>query len=301
MTQPSLPELMTVSEVADYLRIRERTVYELVRTNRIPCSRLSGKLLFPRRLIELWVAQSSDYPHAVVHMTAPPPVVAGSHDPLLEWSLRESLSELALLGGGSTDGLARFAAGHAVACGLHLADPATGEIDAQGLQEKLAGIDFVLIEWARREQGLVVPPGNPLKIGGIADLKRPKLRFAARQTGSGSQVLLTRLIAAAGLAEDKLALAGKPARNETDIAIMVRDGKADTGLAIHAAAREIGVDFEPLVWERFDLAVRRNAYFEPPMQKLLAFTRTPDFRDRAAALEGYDVSGTGRVVLNPPR
>ena len=63
-TTNNSPDLMTVSEVADYLRVRERTIYELVRTQRIPSCKLSGKLLFPKRLIELWVAQSADYPNA---------------------------------------------------------------------------------------------------------------------------------------------------------------------------------------------------------------------------------------------
>src|SRR5881394_1895358 len=98
------PDLMTVTEVADYLRVRERTIYELVRTQRIPSCKLSGKLLFPKRLIELWIAQSADYPHAVSHLASPPPVIAGSHDPLLEWAARESKCELAILVDGSTAG-----------------------------------------------------------------------------------------------------------------------------------------------------------------------------------------------------
>ena len=301
MTQSTVPELMTVSEVADYLRIRERTIYELVRTRRIPCSRLSGKLLFPKRLIELWVAQSSDYPQAAIHLAAPPPVVSGSHDPLLDWSLRESDSELALLGGGSTDGLARFAAGQATACDMHLADAETGLYGIEMAEKSLAGIDFVVIEWAKRHQGLIVASGNPLKIRGIADLKKAKVRVAQRQVGSGSALLFVKLIEDAGLTMDDLTIAGKPARSETDIAVMVRDKKADVGLAIHAAAHELGLDFIPLQWERFDLVVRRIEFFEPPMQKLLAFMRTLEFAERAKTLGGYDVSGTGRVIFNARR
>src|SRR5262249_56939314 len=116
---------MTVTEVADYLRVRERTIYELVRTQRIPSCKLSGKLLFPKRLIELWVAQSADYPHAASHLTPPPPVIAGSHDPLLEWAVRESRCELAILVDGSTGGMHRLLAGPAGALGVHLIDPGT--------------------------------------------------------------------------------------------------------------------------------------------------------------------------------
>src|SRR5690349_9184159 len=133
------PDLMTVTEVADYLRVRERTIYELVRTQRIPSCKLSGKLLFPKRLVELWVAQSADYPQAQTHLAAPPPVIAGSHDPLLEWAARESKCGLAILVEGSTSGMHSLMAGHAVACGLHLIDPITGDYNASGLTRSLPG------------------------------------------------------------------------------------------------------------------------------------------------------------------
>src|SRR5262245_43487863 len=108
MTTRDVPAMMTVTEVADYLRVRERTIYELARTQRIPTCKLSGKLLFPKSLIELWVAQSSDYPRAATHLAAPLPVIAGSHDPMLEWAGRESRCELAILVDGSTSGMQRL-------------------------------------------------------------------------------------------------------------------------------------------------------------------------------------------------
>jgi len=301
MDTHSIPELMTVREVADYLRVRERTVYELVRTQRIPSCKLSGKLLFPKRLVDLWVAQSADYPHAATHLAAPAPVIAGSHDPLLDWSVRESNCELALLVGGSTDGMQRLLAGQAVACALHLVDPATGRYDATMLSKSLPGIDFVVIEWARRRQGLIVAPGNPAKIKSVADLRKRGARVAVRQEGSGSALLFSKLVADAGLTPGDLKTADPPVRSETDVAIMVREGKADAGLAIEAVAKEQGLDFVPVQWERFDLVVRRVEYFEPPLQRLFAFTRTPPYRDRAAALGGYDVSNTGAVVFNARR
>jgi excisionase family DNA binding protein len=301
MDTRDIPELMTVREVADYLRVRERTVYELVRTQRIPNAKLSGKLLFPKRLIDLWVAQSADYPHAATHLAAPPPVIAGSHDPLLDWAVRESGCELALLVGGSTDGMQRLLAGQAVACALHLVDPATGQYDASLIAKSLPGIDFVVIEWARRRQGLIVAQGNPAKIKSVADLRRKGARVALRQEGSGSALLFSKLVADAGLALDDLTPAERPVRSESDIAILVREGKADAGLAIEAVAREQGLDFVPVQWERFDLVVRRVEYFEAPLQRLFAFAHTAAFRDRATALGGYDVKNTGAVVFNSRR
>ncbi|MEX0758629.1 MAG: helix-turn-helix domain-containing protein, partial [Tistlia sp.] len=105
-------ELMTTREVADYLRLKERRIYELVRQRAIPCTRVTGKWLFPKPLIDLWLSRHLEgSPPA----SAPPPVVAGSQDPLLDWAVRESGCGLALLPGGSLDGLARLARGEALA------------------------------------------------------------------------------------------------------------------------------------------------------------------------------------------
>jgi len=295
------PDLMTVMEVADYLRVRERTIYELVRTQRIPNCKLSGKLLFPKRLIELWVSQSADYPQAATHLAVPPQVIAGSHDPLLEWAARESRCELAILVEGSTAGMHRLLAGQAVACALHLIDQTTGQYDASIVAKSLPGLDVVVIEWAKREQGLIVAPGNPLKIGAVSDLRHRAVRVALRQEGSGGALLLSKLIKDAGFELSDLKIAGERVSSETDIAVVVREGKADTGLAIEAAAREHGLDFVPLQWERFDLAVRRVEYFEPPLQRLFAFARNQAFRDRAALFGGYDVTNTGGVMFNARR
>jgi molybdate-binding protein len=184
---------------------------------------------------------------------------------------------------------------------LHVIDPVTGRYDASILAKSLPGLDFVVIEWARRQQGLIVAPGNPAKIGSVADLRRGGIRVATRQEGSGSALLFSKLVRDAGLSVADLEVSGRPVSSETDIAVAVREGNADAGLAIEAAAREQGLDFVPLQWERFDLVVRRVEYFEPPLQRLLAFTRTEPFRDRAALLAGYDVANTGAVVFNARR
>lgn len=290
------PELMTTGEVAAYLRLKERKVYELVRLRRIPCARVTGKLLFPRQAIDLWVARQTEF--AGPELRAPPPVAAGSHDPLLEWALRESGSELALLTGGSADGLRRLAAGEAVLAGLHIVDAESGEYNVPSVRALGDLADVVLVEWAAREQGLVAPPGNPAGIARLADLAAKRLRVAHRQEGAGAQTLLRHLLAREGLRYEDLALAGPPALTETDLAAAVLEGRADCGLAIAAVARQFRLAFIPLHRERFDLALRRRDYFELPVQKLLRFAATPAFAARAAELGGYDIAGLGRVVYN---
>jgi putative molybdopterin biosynthesis protein len=286
---------MTTGEIAAYLRVGERTIYELVRRRRIPCTRAAGKLLFPRHLVDLWLEGGIELDDRPARR--PPPVVGGSHDPLLEWALREARSGLAVLEGGSMDGLRRLAAGEVMAAGLHILDPASGTYNVAALRA-LAGLaDIVLVEWAWRCQGLVLAPGNPLGIGRVADLVRPTIRVARRQEEAGAQLLLRHLVGAAGARYGEIG-EGPVAGNETDLAALILDGKADAGLAIESVARRFRLDFLPLQRERFDLALRRRDYFEPQFQALLGFAREARFAERAAELGGYEVATLGRVRYN---
>jgi putative molybdopterin biosynthesis protein len=290
----TVTDFLTTSEVAEYLRIKERTVYELVRNRRIPCSRATGRLLFPRSMIDAWVRAQVDYVGTAIE--ASPPVIAGSHDPLLDWAIRESGCELALMTGGSSDGLRRLELGKAVAAGLHLLDPASGDYNGPAMASSAQFAEFVLVHWARREQGLVVARGNPRRILSIADLARPGLTVARRQDGSGSQLLLLHLLARAGLDRARLNWLESPMRSESDVAAAVLEGRADCGLAIASVTTVHPLDFIPIHRERFDLAMRRRDYFESPLQRLLWFTRAADFSERARALGGYDVAATGKIM-----
>jgi putative molybdopterin biosynthesis protein len=294
----AMPEFLTTKEVATLLRIKERKVYELVAEHAIPVSRVTGKLLFPREMVEAWVWQHAECQGGIEGLPRRPPVLAGSHDPLLEWALRQSGSELAAFFDGSLDGLGRLAAGKAIAAGLHVYEPEAEDWNRGHLQRALAGMPVVLIEWAVRVQGLVVPPGNPNGIGGLADLAGRTL--IPRQERSGSHLLLDHLLRKEGLERTRLELVGPPARSEAEVALAIAEGKADAGFAIETVARQFRLGFVPLFRERFDLAVWRRDYFEPPLQHLLAFCRTAAFQTRAEELGGYDVSGLGQVHFNGP-
>ncbi|NIM72318.1 MAG: helix-turn-helix domain-containing protein [Gammaproteobacteria bacterium] len=293
-----LPQFLTTKEVADLLRIKERKVYELATDGAIPVSRVTGKLLFPRELVELWVQRHVEYQGGRESLRPHPLVLAGSHDPLLEWALRESGSGIATFFDGSLDGVQRLAAGTALAAGLHVHDAASGEWNREIITRAMPGMPVVMIEWARRRQGIVLPAGNPAGVAGVRDLLG--LKVIPRQPNAGSQVLLEQLLEAEGIAADALQRVGPAARSETDVALAVADGKAEAGFAIEAAARQLRLDFVPLADERYDLAVWRRDYFEAPMQRLLAFAREPALAGRAEELGGYDVSELGKVHYNGP-
>jgi excisionase family DNA binding protein len=293
---PETPAMMDTREVAAYLRLKERRIYDLVRERAIPHVRGSGKLLFPRDDIDRWLrdrpAQAKAMPRAR------PPIVAGSHDPLIEWAVRESASGLAILACGSRAGIDALARDEASAALAHWRDEPSGEYNVPLVQALLAGRDIVVIEWARRSQGLLLPAGNPHRVRGLADVARKRLRIATRQPESGSHRLLAHLLGSAGLGDDDLVHAPRVAHGESEVAAMIAAAEADVALAIESAAYEHRLAFVPLAVERVDLVVHRRDAFEPPLQALLAWMRTRAFADKAAALRGYDVGNTGRVVFN---
>ena len=289
-------EMMDTREVAAYLRLKERRIYDLVRQRAIPHVRATGKLLFPRAQVDAWLTAKGAAPVAATRVR--PPIIAGSHDPLLEWSARESHCGLAILAHGSRAGIDALASGDATAAAVHWLDEASGDYNVPLIREALAGADVVALEWARRTQGLLLAAGNPKRIRKVADLSRKGLRIAKRQPGAGSDRLFRHLLTKAGLDADALATFGRPAHAESELAAFVRDGHADVGLGIEAAARANGLAFVALATERLDLVAFRRDAFEPPLQALLAWTRAPEFIAEARKLGGYDVANTGRVVFN---
>jgi putative molybdopterin biosynthesis protein len=290
--------MMDTREVAAYLRLKERRIYDLVRRNALPYVRATGKLLFPRAQVDAWLAAKAGLPPAVARSAPVPIIVAGSHDPLLDWAARESGSGLAVLACGSRGGLDRLVAGDAMPAALHWLDTASGEYNVPLVRARLPDADVVMVEWARRNQGLVLAQGNPLRIRNLADLGATRARVIGRQPDAGSHRLLEHLLAEGGVASTALNWIARPALAETDLAAAIATGAADAGVAIEAAARAHGLEFLPLRTERLDLVVRRRDYFEAPVQALLTFARSPEFFARAATLGGYDVSHTGRVVFN---
>ncbi|MEX0729703.1 MAG: helix-turn-helix transcriptional regulator [Aquisalimonadaceae bacterium] len=287
---------LTTSEVAAYLRLKERKVYDLVRQGQIPCTKVTGKLLFPRQAVDLWLLNHMEGDQ---HTSRPiPPVLAGSNDPLLDWALREANADLAMLCHGSGDGVRLLLEGRAMAAGLHLVDRATGEYN-KPLRWGLGGMrDLVLIHWARRQQGLLLAPGNPQGIHRVRDLAGGKVVVVRRQPEAGADTLFNLLLDRDGVDPRGLREAPGRALSEDDLALDIREGRADCGLAVEAAGRRHGLDFIPLHMEHFDIAMRRRSFFEPSIQNLLRFAATERFRERARTMGGYDISALGRVVYN---
>ena len=289
---------LTTRELAALLRIKERKVYDLAATGKVPCSKATGKLLFPRAAIEAWLVRHStglDAPGNDQPAAALPAIMAGSHDPLLDWALRESQCAIAAYFDGSSDGLERFAGRQSLASALHIYDAHDDSWNSSAVKGKCAQMPCALIEWATRRRGLLVQPALAGKITGFAGLAGHTV--APRQPGAGARQLFDHFLARAGLDSAALEFIA-PCRSETDAALAVLEGHCDATFGLEAHAVQFDLAFVPVITERLDLLVDRRAYFEAPMQRLLCFCRSPAFAARAGQLAGYDISGFGRVRYN---
>lgn len=289
-------EYMTTKEVAELLRIKERRLYDLASNGEIPCTRALGKLLFQRSQINAWLAS-----HGTGIAPAPPiapqlpRVLLGAQDPVLEWALREAGSGIATFLDGSFDGLDRFAAREGVAACTHIYASETEEWNRPIIAERFAAENVVLLEWAWRQRGLIVAPGNPKGVQSLKDMR--DLRIVPWPPNTENHALMSDLLAKSAISDKRIQFV-TAARTEADGALSVADGQADAAFGLLTFARQYRLDFIPLIRERVDLLIRRSEWFEEPLQKLARFVQSDAFREKASAMEGYDFSNVWRVHFN---
>ena len=201
-------------------------------------------------------------------------VAIGSHDPALdllasELSRRSPPMRLASTNAGSYGGLVALRRDEAHLAGCHLLDPTTGVYNEADVRRVLPGRGVTLVHFAQREQGLIVPRGNPKALRTLRDLTRPSVRFVNRQRGAGTRMLLDHLLTNASI--EPSAVEGYDREQYTHLAVAadVDSGMADVGLGIRAAARALGTDFIPVGMERYDLVIPNEHLSHPPVAALL--------------------------------
>jgi putative molybdopterin biosynthesis protein len=233
-------------------------------------------------------------------------VAIGSHDLTLD-VLAQFLAEatathpagplrLASANVGSQGGLIALRRGEAHLAGSHLLDPDTGDYNRSSVARYLPDTPVALVTLVGREQGLIVPPGNPRNLRTLADLVQPGLIFVNRQRGAGTRVLLDFELSKLGLGPGDVPGYEREEYTHLAVAAAVASGAADAGLGVAAAARALGLDFVQLFRERYDLVIPLAYYKSDLLQPLLAALHDERFRAQVAAMPGYDVRHMGEVV-----
>jgi len=198
---------------------------------------------------------------------------------------------------GSVEALAALNAGRCLLAGFHaLTDAPARSPTARAYRALLKPGQHKLVSFARRTQGLMVAPGNPLGVRQLADLLRPGLRFAARDASTGTRVVLDQLLAALHIDPARIEALTRTEPSHRAAAEAVASGSADVSFGIEAAARACGLDFLPLAHEQYFLVVLRAALDHPQVQTLLELLRSPAWQQQLNALPGYAADRSGEVL-----
>jgi excisionase family DNA binding protein len=299
-----MKEMLTTKEVAEYLSINEKQVYRLIKEKKIPATRITGKWLFPKNVIDEWVMASA---RESVNLSPQRSalddqvVIAGSNDLALELlakntAIKHPKYTISISNVGSLAGLIALQKGHCHVAASHLFDAESGEYNSSFIKKHFPNLKIVLLNLAHREQGLIVRKGNPHGITELSHLTGKKLTFVNRQEGSGTRVLLDYRLKEEGIDPGDIAGYSRIALTHMDVALEVFSGSADVGPGILAASRMLGLDFVPLVTERFDLVIPTENYPTGAVKALREVLCSEEFKSRITQMGGYETRDTGRIV-----
>ena len=292
-----LPRFLDVRQVAQYLNLNEKKVYALVSEGRIPGTKVTGKWMFPRDLIDRWMLESS---HG--GLLSDRLIMAGSDDPLLHrvvQNLSRDAGARALVSytpTGTRLGLELLQAHRADACPMHWGPSEESHLRHPALIGQYGGHRrWVLVRAFRREQGVMLRPDLAKEGADLGRLLRRPLRWAMRQEGAGARRFFDETLTRHGV-EAAALNATVTSLSEREAAAAIALDLADAAPGARAAAAETGLGFIPTGWESFDLALERGIYFRKLFQDLIARVRDPETASLAGLLGGYDLAEAGRLV-----
>lgn len=202
---------------------------------------------------------------------------------------------------GSLSGLVALECRDADIAGAHLMDDDSGRFNVPFVKRMMPNETVVLLNLMQRVQGLMVARGNPKHVLGIEDLKRPDITFVNRQNGSGTRILLDSRLLKLGIAQAEVKGYEREEKTHMAVASLVAQGKADAGLGAQSAASVAGLDFIPLLKERYDLIALQESFEQPSFQRIQEVVRQETFKDMLNSIPGYDVSETGKIITVSPK
>jgi putative molybdopterin biosynthesis protein len=295
--------LLNTREVAEFLDINEKMVYSLISEKGLPATKVTGKWLFQRHLVEKWLeSETINYPRTSIPL---PPyhgllIISGSNDILLDRtiSLFNGIYTDHMVVFGNTGSLGGIRALRCNLCHMassHLLQDDEKEYNFAFAHEELGQVPAI-VNFCRREQGILVARGNPKGIREIRDLAKKGVRIVNRPEGTGTRLLLNGELKKTGINKDEIDGYNSVVEKHLDLGIEILSGRADAGPGIRTVAGLLGLDFVPLRWERFDLIMIKDRFFDKGIQFFLGLLRNQSFKDLARSLPGYDINLTGEMV-----
>jgi excisionase family DNA binding protein len=298
-------EIFNTKEVAQYLDIHEKQVYALIKAKRIPATRVTGKWIFPKKLIDEWIETNAKSGMAEARKKGKKIegalLAAGSNDPILDilnTFIKQSHPELFIFSAnvGSTDGLKALNQGYTDLAWSHLLDPKSGEYNTPFLATYLPNLKPVVVNLFYRELGFLTAPGNPLHFRGFEDLTKKKIRFINRQKGSGTRILLDHHLKNLKISSEEIPGYEKEVYTHFEVGLAILAKEAEVGIATVSAAKLLGLSFIPITQESFDMLMDQGTFFERSVQAFIEVLNSREFRTRVDRLGSYDFKNSGKIL-----
>jgi len=264
----------------------------LLRANERVTARLSPLLDTLASEIESEIREAIDHPHPAIRIHASHAFAVDA----LRDQLRKREVAVELKYCGSEDALASLAHGGCDIAGFHTPIGPLESAVLERWRRWLPPRGRVLINLVSRRQGILVATGNPRGISSLADLTRPGLRFVNRQAGSGTRVLLDLLLEHEGIDSRNIAGFENVEYTHAAVGAYIASGMGDAGAGDETAARLFGLDFVPLLQERYFLACRAEAIDSPAVQLVRDTLRSRELKARLTSMQGFGVSDCGRTL-----
>jgi putative molybdopterin biosynthesis protein len=299
-----MKKFLSTKDVAQLIGVNEKMVYSLVAEKGLPATKVTGKWLFPRYLVEQWLENETiNFPKPTVSL---PPyqgllIIAGSNDILLDQTIflfnRLYFEHLAVFGNlGSMGGIRALRRNLCHIASSHLLQEDGQDYNFGFAREELEQLPAV-VNFCQRRQGILLAKGNPKDIKAIADLGRPGIKIVNRPLGTGTRLLFDRELQKAGLMGERIAGYQQELQRHLDVGLAVLSGRADAGPGIQTVAGLLDLDFMPLRWERFDFLIQKDHFFEKGVQLFLGLLTETAFRKLTQELQGYDMSICSKMVF----
>ncbi len=297
-----MSKLLSTKEVAAFIKVNEKMIYSLIAEKGLPATKVTGKWLFPLDLVEQWVeAGTVNYPES---STVLPPyhgliLIAGSNDLLLDrlitfFNLNFD-GHLAMFGfTGSMGGLKALRKNHCHIAASHLVAD-NKEYNFPFIPKDMSPSPAV-VNFCMREQGILVNKGNPHNIKSVCDLAQKGIKIVNRGLGTGTRQLFDKELKKADLKGDNIKGYGNVVSKHMDLGLEILSGNADAGPGIRSVAKTLDLDFVPVCWERFDLLMLKERFFDQGIQLFLGLMKEDFFQATATGLGGYDISKSGDMV-----
>jgi putative molybdopterin biosynthesis protein len=296
--------MLTADEIAEYLQIHKNQIYRLVKDKRLPGTRITGKWLFPKRLVDEWIINSAKETASLPekeNISGNRIVVAGSNDLALELltknvQIQSPEITISLSNTGSLAGLYALQRGTCHMAAAHLLDAETGEYNSPCIKKSFPDLKVRIVNLAHREQGLLLKKGNPLNIKRLQDLMSKHAVFINRQEGSGTRVLLDYQLKKGQIDPSEILGYANTAYTHLEVALAVFRGEVDVGMGIRAAAKLLDLDFIPIANERFDLIIPNECSSTKAINALFKSLKSENLRTQISGMGGYEMRETGMIM-----